>query len=164
MVIAFSGSSLPTGAYYKPEISVLASLLGGQSTIKWSSGFSLLSKAGAQYPGAKIETHSDIYSDAGLLSVTLTGSAKDVRGAAGEVVKTLERIAQGVSKEEFEKARATAKFKELEFGQNIYAGIELTGSGLTTNSKPYQIDEVAKGYEGVTEESVKKVSRLDEND
>lgn len=160
MVLAFSGSSLPNGEFYKPEISVLAALLGGQSTIKWSPGFSLLSKAGAKFPGAHIETKSDIYSDAGLLNVTITGSAKDVRGAAAEVVKTLEQIAQGVSKEEFQKAKATAKFKELEYGQSLYAGLELTGSSLVQNSKPYQIDEVAKGYEGVTEESVKEVSNV----
>lgn len=158
MVMAFSGSSLPNGEFYKPEISVLAALLGGQSTIKWSPGFSLLSKASAKYPGARIETKSDIYSDAGLLNVTITGSAKDIAGAASEVVKTLEQIASGVSKEEFQKAKATAKFKELEFGQNLYAGLELSGSSLIHSSKPYQIDEVAKGYEGVTEESVKKVS------
>lgn len=158
MVIGFSGSSLPTGKFYKPEISVLASLLGGSSSIKWSPGFSLLAKTGAKYPGASIETISNIYSDAGLLTVTLSGSAKDVRGAAGEVVKTIEQIANGVSKEEFQKARALAKFKELEHGQNLYAALELTGSGLTQQSKPYQIDDVAKGYEAVTEEAVKKVS------
>lgn len=157
MVIGFSGSSLPTGDFYKPELSVLAALLGGSSSIKWSPGFSLLSKAGAKFPGASIETESNIYSDAGLLTVTLTGSAKDVRGAAGEVVKTLEQIAQGVSKEEFQKARALAKFKELEHGQNLYAALELTGSGLTQQSKPYQIDAVAKGYEAVTEDAVKQV-------
>lgn len=157
IVLAFSGSSLPNGDFYKPEISVLAALLGGQSTIKWSPGFSLLSKASAKYPGAQINTNSAIYSDAGLLTVTINGSAKDVGGAAAEAVKALEQIAQGVSKEEFTKAKALAKFKELEFGQNISAAIELTGSGLVQSSKLYQIDEVAKGYEAVTEESVKKV-------
>ncbi|KAF1353315.1 ubiquinol-cytochrome C reductase complex core protein-like protein 2 [Delphinella strobiligena] len=159
IVLAFSGSSLPNGDFYKPEISVLAALLGGQSTIKWSPGFSLLSKASAKYPGAQINTNSAIYSDAGLLTVTINGSAKDVGGAAAEAVKALEQIAQGVSKEEFTKAKALAKFKELEFGQNISAAIELTGSGLVQSSKPYQIDEVAKGYEAVTEESVKKAAK-----
>lgn len=160
MVLAFSGSSSPSGPFYKPEISVLAALLGGQSTIKWSSGFSLLSKTAAQYPGASIATKSQIYSDAGLLSVTLSGSAKHVGGAAAGVVKALEQIAQGISKEDFQKAKATAKFKELEFGQSISAGIELTGSALVQQSKAYQIDDVAKGYDAVTEESVKQVSFL----
>ena len=45
LVMAFPGSSSATGPFYKPEIAVLAALLGGQTTIKWSPGFSLLSQA-----------------------------------------------------------------------------------------------------------------------
>lgn len=45
-VIAFPGSSSFTaGGSYKPEIAVLAALLGGKSSIKWTPGFSLLAKA-----------------------------------------------------------------------------------------------------------------------
>lgn len=161
MVLAFPGSSTPAGGAYKPEIAVLAQLLGGQSSIKWSPGFSLLSKASANFPGASVETKSAIYSDAGLLSVSIKGSAKDVRGAAEEVVKALKQVAQGVSSEDFTKAKAAAKFKELEFGQNIDAGIELTGAGLVQGNKAYQIDEVAKGVDSVTEEQVKEVSNCD---
>ncbi|KAG9756790.1 LuxS/MPP-like metallohydrolase, partial [Aureobasidium melanogenum] len=156
MVLAFPGSSTPTGASYKPEIAVLAALLGGQSTIKWSPGFSLLSKASHKFQGANVETKSAIYSDAGLLSVSIKGSAKDVKGAAQEVVNALKQVAEGVSKEDFTKAKAAAKFKELEFGQNIDAGIELTGAGLVQGNKAYQIDEVAKGIDAVTEEQLKE--------
>jgi ubiquinol-cytochrome c reductase core subunit 2 len=158
MVLAFPGSSTPTGSSYKPEIAVLAALLGGQSTIKWSSGFSLLSKAASKYHGATIATKSAIYSDAGLLSISIKGSAKDVKGAAEEAVNALKQVASGISKEDFTKAKAAAKFKELEFGQNIDAGIELTGAGLVQGNKAYQIDEVAKGIDSVTEEQLKEVS------
>ena len=161
MVLAFPGSSTPTGSSYKPEIAVLAALLGGKSAIKWSSGFSLLSKASSKFHGATIETKSAIYSDAGLLSVSIKGSAKDVKGAAQEVVNALKQVAEGVSKEDFTKAKAAAKFKELEFGQNIDAGIELTGAGLIQGNKAYQIDEVAKGIDAVTEEQLKEVSFID---
>lgn len=157
MVIAFPGSSSFTGGSYKPEISVLAALLGGKSSIKWSPGFSLLSKAKDKYQGTTMETRSEIYSDAGLLTITLTGASKDIRGAAGEVVKTIEAIASGASKEDFQKAKALAKFNELENGENISAGLELTGAGLVHGDKAYQIDEVAKKIDGVTEEQVKKV-------
>jgi len=159
MVIGFSGSSSFTGSSYKPEISVLAALLGGKSTIKWSPGFSLLSKASAKYQGASIITKSDIYSDAGLLTVTLSGSAKDIRSASAEVVNTLKQVASGVSKEEFQKAKALAKFKELEYGQNINAGLELTGAGLVHGDKAYQIDEVAQKYDSVSEEALKKAAK-----
>lgn len=159
MVLAFPGSSSVTGSSYKPEISVLAALLGGESTIKWSPGFSLLSKAGAKYPGANFQTKSEIFSDAGLLTITLTGASKDIRGAASTVVDTLKQIASGVSKEEFQKAKALAKFKELEHGQNINAGIELTGAGLVHGDKAYQIDEVAQKIDGVSEDAVAKAAK-----
>lgn len=160
MVIAFPGSSSFTGGSYKPEISILATLLGGQTSIKWSPGFSLLSKAAAKYPGASISTKSEIFSDAGLLTISLSGAAGDMRKASGEVVDAIKAIASGVGKEEFTKAKALAKFKELEFGQNISAGIELTGSGLVHGDKAYQIDEVAQKVDSVTEEQVKSVSDL----
>ncbi|PNS14490.1 Cytochrome b-c1 complex subunit 2, mitochondrial [Sphaceloma murrayae] len=159
MVIAFPGSSSFTGGFYKPEISVLAELLGGQTTIKWSSGFSLLSKVASKYPGATIRTKSDIHSDAGLLTISLTGNANDMRKASSEIVDTIKAIADGVGKEDFQKAKALAKFKELEFGQNVSAGLELTGSGLVHGNKAYQIDEVAKKIDAVTEEQVKSAAK-----
>lgn len=158
IVLAFPGSSTFTGGSYKPEVAVLAALLGGQSSIKWSSGFSLLSKAGADYPGAHIATKSAIYSDAGLLTVTIKGAARDVRGAAHNVVDILKSLSSKISSEDFAKAKALAKFQELEAGQNIQAGIQLTGAGLVHGDKAYQIDEVAKAVDGVTEEAVKKAA------
>jgi len=158
MVLAFPGSSSLTGGFYKPEISVLASLLGGKSAIKWSPGFSLLGKLAEQTPGLHIDTHSAIYSDAGLIYITFNGPATAVREAAAESVKILKNIAEGkIGSEEFKKARATAKFKELEYGQEMMAGLELTGSGLVHDGKPYQLDDSAKAIGEVTEEKLKEV-------
>lgn len=159
MILAFPGSSSFTGGSYKPEISVLASLLGGRSSIKWSSGFSLLGKAGAPFSGVSIKTKSAIYSDAGLLYVRLQGSAQAVRDAATAAVDAIKKIAGGdINSEDIKKARALAKFKELEFGENTEAGLELTGNGLVIGSKAYQLDETAKLIDGVSEETVRKVS------
>lgn len=159
MVLAFPGSSSFTGGFYKPEVAVLAALLGGQSNIKWSRGFSLLSKSAADYPSAHISTKSAIYSDAGLLTITIKGAAGDVRGAASKVVDALKSVSSDVSNEDFARAKALAKFKELEFGQNIQAGMELTGAGLVHGGKAYQIDEVAKAVDGVTADAVKKAAK-----
>ncbi|KAK3044715.1 hypothetical protein LTS18_000547, partial [Coniosporium uncinatum] len=110
-------------------------------------------------PGCRADTKSHIYSDAGLLTITLDGSAKDVRGAAFKAVETLKKIAGGeINKEDIKKAVSRAKFKELEFGQEIWAGIELTGAGLVHGDKAYQIDETAKAIDGVSEEAVKKAA------
>ncbi|KAL6707121.1 ubiquinol-cytochrome c reductase core subunit 1 [Coniothyrium glycines] len=158
IVIAFPGSSSFTGKFYKPEIAVLGSLLGGQSAIKWSSGFTKLGNAAA--PGAKVKTTSAIYSDAGLLYTTITGSAEAVAKTAKASVDAIKKIAAGeISSEEISKAKAAAKFKELENGQDIRAGLELTGNGLIHNTQPYQIDEVAQKIDGVSEEAVKKAAK-----
>jgi ubiquinol-cytochrome c reductase core subunit 2 len=159
MILAFPGSSSFTGGSYKPEIAVLAALLGGESAIKWSSGFSLLSKATAGVSGVDVKTKSAIYSDAGLLYTNIHGSATGVAEAARKVVETIKAIANGeISKEDITKAKAQAKYKELEFGQNINNGIELTGTGLVTGNKAYQVDETAKLIDSVDEAKVKAVS------
>ena len=159
MIIAFPGSSSFTGKAWKPEISILATLLGGQSNIKWSPGFSLLSKATEAYPQTKITTLHNTYSDAGLLTIEITGPDRQVRYASNAVVKALKDVAAGkVSKEDITKAIAAAKFKALESGQIVNTGIELTGSGLIQGGGAFQLDEVAKSLEKVTEESVKNVS------
>jgi len=158
MVIAFPGSGAVTGDSYKPEVQVLAELLGGQSNIKWTRGFSLLSKATEAFPQAHISTTHHTYSDAGLLTIAISGNAVQMRGASQEVVKTLKSVAAGeVKKEEIKKAIATAKFRALESGQNISTGIELTGAGLVQGGKPFQIDELGKTFDVVTEDQVKKV-------
>lgn len=157
-VIGFPGSSSFTGKFYKPEIAVLASLIGGESSIKWSSGFSILGNAKAS-PSTQVKTTSAIYSDAGLLYTTITGSASHVAETAKAAVLAIQKIAGGlITKEDLQKAKAAAKFKELEHGQDVKAGLELTGAGLVHGSKAYQIDEVAKAVDGVTEAALKAVS------
>lgn len=158
VILAFPGSGSVTGKFYKPEISVLTTLLGGQSTIKWSPGFSLLSKAKEGLPGVHISTTHHTYSDAGLLTVSLSGNPSQIRSASSAVVSTLKSVAAGeVSKEDIHKAIATAKFQALESGQQISTGIELTGAGLVHGGKAFQLDEIAKSIDAVTVDQVKQV-------
>ena len=159
MIIAFPGSSSFTGGSYRPEVSVLAALLGGQSNIKWSPGFSLLSKISSTYPGIQISTTHATYSDAGLLYVTFKGDSMEIRQASMEAVKKIKSVAAGeISKEDHKKAVACAKFAALESGQDVAAGLELTGAGLIQGGQAHQIDEVGKSIGSVTEDQVKKVS------
>jgi ubiquinol-cytochrome c reductase core subunit 2 len=164
LIIAFPGSgSFTSGASYKPEIAVLAALLGGQSTIKWSPGFSLLSKASSSFPGASAATTHYSYSDAGLLAIQFSGSADSIRGASTEAVKALKSISEGsISNEDFTKAVALARFRALEEGQNIEAGLVSTGAGLVHGGKPFQIDEVAKSVAAVNPDKLKLVRTLNE--
>ena len=154
MVLAFPGTSNVTGGFWKPEIPVLAALLGGRTTIKWSPGFSLLSRATEAFPTVKVATRSVSYSDAGLLTVTLTGPAQ-LAQAGQEVVKVLKKVASGdVGKEDFKKAIANAKFDELSKIDELMAGLEQAGAGLMSGGMPYEITEVAKSIEGVTDGSL----------
>ncbi|KAF2857591.1 LuxS/MPP-like metallohydrolase [Piedraia hortae CBS 480.64] len=159
MVLGFSGSSSPTGPFYKPAVAVLAEILGGQSNIKWNPGFSLLSQAAEGKPTLHVKTRSNIYSDAGLLTVELSGAAKDVAEVAHKAVEALKGLTQNIDKELFQKAKAAAKFRELENGQSTKAAMVLTGAGLVHGGKAYQIDEVAKNTDSVTVEQVQKVAK-----
>jgi len=160
MVLAFPGSSsFTSGQSFKPEIQVLAALLGGESSIKWSPGFSLLSKAAANFPLAHVSTVNQAYTDAGLLTVTITGNSKDIAKASKAVVDALKSVASGnVSDEDITKATALAKFRALEAGQQTQAGLEATGMGLISNKQPYQIDELGQKIGKVTADQVKTVS------
>lgn len=159
MIIAFPGSGAYTGGHYKPEIAVLSSLLGGQSYIKWSPGFSLLARATKAQTQAHVSTRNLSYSDAGLLTISMAGNAQHIREASEAIVEILKAISGGdIAKEDIQKAIANAKFRTLEAGQNIGSGLELTGAGLVQSGKASQLDGIAEAIDSVTEDKVKKVS------
>lgn len=160
-VIAFPGSSSFTaGSGYKPEVAVLAALLGGKSSIKWSPGFSLLAKAAASAPGANVSTINSAYSDAGLLTINFSGPAEAIRAATTEAVKVIKSISEGnIAKEDFTKAVARAKYGSLEEVSNIEAGLVSTGAGLVQGGKPFQFAEVTKALQGVTQDQVKAAAK-----
>lgn len=159
IVIGFPGSSAFGTAGYKPQFSVLAALLGGQSSIKWSPGSSILAQAAQSVPGVNISTQNVTYTDAGLLYITVAGqSGKSVSEAAKKVVEAVQKVAAGkISAEEIKKAAALARFRALESGQNFTTGMELTGSALIHGTAPFQIAQVSQSIEKVTEQQVKEV-------
>lgn len=158
-VIAFPSSSNFGSSGYKPEVSVLAALLGGESTIKWSPGFSLLSQATQGYKQLQVSTKNNTYSDAGLFTVALSGNVGQVAAASKTVVDTLKKVAAGeVAGDEIKKATAFAKFRALESLQTLETGVEASGSALINNAQPYQITEVAQSIDKVSEQKVKEVS------
>ncbi|KAG5769408.1 hypothetical protein H9Q72_003343 [Fusarium xylarioides] len=157
IVIAFPGSGYDST---KPEHAVLAALLGGQSTIKWAPGFSLLAKATAGTSGLTVNTSNLTYSDAGLLAVQLSGPAASVRKGAEETVKVLKSIADGqASQEDVKKAVAYAKFNLLNQNQLRQPSIALAGSGIVNSGKPYDSAAIAKAIDGVSAESIKTAAK-----
>jgi len=157
MVIAFPGSGYTAP---KPEIAVLAALLGGESTIKWSPGYSLLSKATADISGLSFTASNIPYSDAGLLTIQLSGAAASVRKGAEAAVKALESIANGkVAKEDISKAIANAKFNALDETQLREPTLHLVGSGVVNTGKAYEPASLVQGIENVTAEKVKAAAK-----
>lgn len=159
MVIAFPGAALGAN---QPETAVLVGLLGGESTIKWSPGFSLLSKATSATPGATAKATNYAYSDAGLLTIQINGSASAVRKAAEEAVKALKSVVEGgVSQENLVKAIAKAKFNLLSGSEVSGTGLVHAGANLIHGGKPLQVAETIKALEGVNAEKLKAVSLHD---
>ncbi|KAI0484619.1 LuxS/MPP-like metallohydrolase [Xylariaceae sp. FL0804] len=157
MVIAFPGSSFGT---FKPEVAVLTALLGGQSNVKWSPGFTLLAQAAAATPGAIASATNLAYSDAGLLTIQINGAAASVRKAGQEAVKALKGVSEGgVSKELLTKAIAKAKFDALEDSQSGVGTLLSAGSGIVQNGKPFEIAGTVKSIEGVTADKLKTLAK-----
>ncbi|KAG5928187.1 hypothetical protein E4U42_001127 [Claviceps africana] len=157
MVIAFPGSD---AAGSKPEIAVLAALLGGKPTIKWAPGFSLLSKATSGISGLSVSAANFAYSDAGLLTIQLSGSAASVRKAAVETGKVLSSVAnETISKDDITKAVANAKFSILEQAQLRSVSLLHTGSSLVHGGKVFDAAAVAKSIDGVNASKLKTAAK-----
>ncbi|KAF9885606.1 ubiquinol-cytochrome c reductase core subunit 1 [Aspergillus nanangensis] len=160
VVIAFPGSSAFGTSGYKPEASVLATLLGGESTIKWTPGFTLLSKATQGFSQLRASTQNFAYSDAGLLTIGLSGKADQVASASKNAVDLLKKAAAGeVASEDIKKATALAKFRALESVQNLGTGLEATGSALLASGKLSQASEIAQSFDNISEAQVKDAAK-----
>ncbi|KAK2807972.1 hypothetical protein FQN49_008759, partial [Arthroderma sp. PD_2] len=161
VVIAFPGSSAYGTSGYKPELAVLTALLGGESSIKWSAGSSVLAKAAEAFPEVHVSTNQATYSDAGLFYITLSGSSADrVSHASKAVVEALNKVAAGnVSAEDVKKAIALARFRVFDAGSSLTTGSEATGSALIHGGKPFSIAANAQDLEKVTEAQVKAAAK-----
>lgn len=103
------------------------------------------------------------YTDAGLLTIQITGSPMAVRQGAEESVKALKSVAQsGVTKEVLTKAIAKAKFDLLSANELTGTGLVAAGNSLIHGGKIFQVADALKNYEQVTADKVKTVSsRID---
>ncbi|KAF8544497.1 Metalloenzyme, LuxS/M16 peptidase-like protein [Trichophaea hybrida] len=155
LVIAFPGSH--GGPAFKAEYSVLAYLLGGEGSTKWNAGTSAISQAIGQITGVKAVARHAAYSDAGLLTITITGPQSSLTQAGQEVVKAINSLAS-VKPEDVKKAIAQAKFDVLAAAEDRSAGLELVGQSVIASGKAPQVEDVVKALEAVTVDSVKKTA------
>lgn len=155
LTIAFPGSA--SAPNFKPEYTVIAYLLGGESTIKWSPGSSILSQAVASIPSVTAIAKNVAYTDAGLLYITLSGPADALTQAGKAVVDAVSKLAT-VKAEDVKKAIAQAKFDVYAAAEDRFVGLEAVGQAVIKSAGAPQIEGTVKGLEAVTLESVKNVS------
>ncbi|KAF2672038.1 LuxS/MPP-like metallohydrolase [Microthyrium microscopicum] len=159
IVIAFPGTSLSRGSAYKPEIDALATLLGGQPSIKWSAGTSVLSKVVAANPGVSISTNSTQYTDTGLLNITISGPAKVVAKAAKEAAAAIKSASEGSpAAEDVKKALAQAKFKAFDAETADIPAIDLIGLSAITGTVQTS-EESLKAIAGLKESALKSAAK-----
>jgi len=157
VVIAFQGSSLIGGASHKPEIDALATLLGGQSAVKWSKGTSLLAKAVAAHPGVSVKTESTQYSDTGLLNITISGSHKTVAAAVKDVAAAIKSLGSSApAAEDLKKAVAQAKFKAYDAETSDAPSYDIIGLGAVAGQIKTS-EQALKSISALTPDAVKKV-------
>lgn len=154
VVIAFPTAGLGAA---DPTAAVLASLLGGKSSIKWAPGFTLLSKATTGL-SAEVVAQNLLYSDVGLFTIQVTGaSAATIRKAAEEAVKAVKSVADGtVSKEDLAKAIAKTKFDALTASEPGSATLAAAGTAALYGLKAAD----SKAFEAVSADKLKTVRLL----
>lgn len=154
LTIAFAGSA--STPKFKPEYTILAYLLGGESTIKWTPGSSILSQAVASIPNVTAVAKHAAYTDAGLLYITLSGPATALTQAGKAVVDAVARLAT-VKAEDVKKAIAQAKFDVLAAAEDRFVGLEMVGQAVINSAAAPQVAGTVNSLEAVTLETVKNV-------
>ncbi|KAK9366152.1 Metalloenzyme, LuxS/M16 peptidase-like protein [Lipomyces kononenkoae] len=135
-----------------PTFNVLASVLGGASSIKWSYGSSLLSTTAGK-ASAKVTN----YNGSSLFTVTTSGSPAEIKSAGLAAVEALKTVAAGVSPELLKKGIAGAKFEALQAldGADGLVGV---GQALLTSGTLPVASSIVSEIESVTAESVKSLA------
>lgn len=99
-----------------PAAAVLANVLGGSSSIKWSTGSNVLGRI-ASKTGATLKSSYTPFSDASAVSISISGSDAAISEAAALVSSELKAIASSISEEDVKKAVAFTKFAQAELAE-----------------------------------------------
>jgi ubiquinol-cytochrome c reductase core subunit 2 len=133
-IVAFKGN----GSSASADFEVLRHLLGGESSVKWSSGSSPLSKLASGRSSAK--AFNLAYSDAGLFGIYITAPTSGVAGIATAAVEQLKNVAKGASAEAVKQAIAKAKFAAATSMETRANRLELVGGHVSRDEFSGEID------------------------
>lgn len=152
-VSSTAGSALALGhaSPYAPELAVLAALLGGVPSIKWSYGSSLLATA---TQGKAVASLSN-YAGSSLFKIVVNAdSAAETSAATKAAAAALKSVASsGVSSEDLKKAIAQAKFSAVAALEGK-PGLTATGLSLLTAGT---IPDIASSVSAIGSVSADKV-------
>jgi len=154
IVIAFPGS-----ASAQAEYTVLAHLLGGEASIKWNTGMSLLSQTVLDIPHTTAVAKHVSYTDAGLLYVAIEGPGSALTQAGKNVVSAIKSLGEA-KPEDIKRAIALAKFGVLAAAEDRSIGLESVGQTVIASGKAPQVESIVKALDGVTASAVKAVCPL----
>ena len=125
-VLAFKGASSDS-----VELDVLRYILGGESSLKWSTGASPLSQVSSNSnSGASAKAFNLSYSDAGLFGIIVQAPESELTKVATTAVEQLRKIAKGdgVDAEAVKRAVAKAKFAVANAAESRIGSIEVAGA------------------------------------
>lgn len=129
--VAFEGA----GVDASPELSVLRSHLGGESSVKWTTGLSPLAQLKDKVAGAEATAFNLAFTDSGLFGAYITAPHAKLLDAAKEVAKVLKDASSSISAEDLTKAKAKARFEAAAAIENR-AGIHAAVGGQVSLCQP----------------------------
>lgn len=144
-LIAFEGAGLDAS----PELAILRSHLGGESSVKWSNGLSPLSQIGEKVAGANVNAFNLNFTDSGLFGAYITAPTESVIDAAKATTKAIKEATKSITKEDLAKAKAKAKFEAaatMESRAGIHAAV---GGQLLESNKVQLLEETFSKIEGI---------------
>lgn len=153
--IAFQGAG-QNDASAAANLAVLRSLLGGESSIKWSNGVSPLSQIADTVVGAKASAFNLNFSDSGVFGAHISAPHSSVQQAASKVAEALKNIAGGLKTETVQAAIAKAKFEKANVLENRTASHELVSAQLL-DGKAVTIQQAFEALERVKANTLSSV-------
>lgn len=148
--LAFEGGAVDAS----PELAILRSHLGGESSVKWSSGLSPLSKVAESVEGSTVNAFNINFTDSGLFGVYVTAPHAQLQQVVKSAAQAIKDTTKSLSKEDLEKAKAKAKF-ELASALETRASVHAAVAGQLLEGKKVQLlEETFSKIDGVSASSL----------
>ncbi|KAK0530830.1 ubiquinol-cytochrome c reductase core subunit 1 [Tilletia horrida] len=148
--IGFEGAA--TGA--APELAVLRAHLGGESSVKWSSGLSPLAQLAAKDPSVQASAFNLTFSDAGIFGAHVSAPSAKLTAAVKSVTAALKEAASKISSEDLKKAIAKAKYDAASSVESRAGSHEAVAGSLLESGKVATLEDTFKALEGVSASSI----------